>query len=66
MEADKKLNGKMYEDKVRQPTNGFFKKRLTNLKAEFKLDWKTIKEQLSIDMLRFGKFLKRLLVTDKK
>lgn len=56
----------MYKNETKRPTNSPFKKNLTELKADFKLDWKTMKEQFGIDMRNFAKFLKRLLITDKK
>jgi len=56
----------MHKNKTKQQANSTFKKSLIELRADIKLDWKTIKEQLGIDMHRFGKFIKRLFIVDKK
>ncbi len=56
----------MYKDKTKQQANGLFRKSLNGLKADFKLEWKTIKEQFGIDKKRFGKIIKRLFIVDKE
>jgi hypothetical protein len=56
----------MHENKTTQPANGSYKRSQTGLKADIKLEWKTIKEQLGIDLRRFVRFLRRLLINDKK
>ncbi len=56
----------MYKNKTKQQANSSFKKTLNEFRTDFKLEWKTIKEQFGIDMHRFGRFLKKLLITDKK
>jgi len=54
------------KDKVKKSVNKVSKNGLTNLKAEINEDWKTIKNQFGIKMLKCGLFVRRLFITDKK
>jgi hypothetical protein len=65
MENIKQLQEKMNTSENGLPAVRFFKKLGVNLKKSIRQEFRTVKALFTIDLLKLGKFMRKLFLTDK-